>query len=369
MSTRSSNRPVLDDNYWLLQAIELAREGMALAHPNPRVGAIVVKDGRKVGEGFHDYEKRDHAELVALKRAGKSARGAALYVSLEPCCTTGRTGPCTRAIIAAGIKKVYAPMKDPNPAVAGRGFSELKRAGIKVHVLERDLEYARETNEDFAKWIRTGLPFVTLKTALTLDGQIAQRAGSVTWITSKDSRAAVQRIRHRADALLTGIGTILADDPLLTDRSGLERRRRLLRVILDTRLRISPKSRIMQTADDDLLVFTAASLKSPKARKLQHAGVELVRLKKGRGGLDLESVLKELGRRDILSVLLEAGPSLNGVALAAGLVNKLILFCAPKIAGTSHVPFAKGGTAYSHHLRIRSIRQIGPDVLIEALAR
>ena len=228
MSTPSSISPVADHGYWITEAIELARKGMALAHPNPRVGAVVVRDGLKVGEGFHVYDQRDHAEIIALRQAGEQARGATLYVSLEPCCTTGRTGPCTKAIIAAGAARVYAAMEDPNPAVAGRGFDELRRAGIEVHagIYEK---FARETNEDFAKWIRTGLPFVTLKTALTLDGQISSRAGSATSITSEAAREAVQRARHAADALLTGIGTVLADDPRLTDRTGEPRRRPLLR--------------------------------------------------------------------------------------------------------------------------------------------
>src|SRR6202042_3829481 len=191
-----------NDEVWMLRALTLATRGAALAHPNPIVGAVLAKNGKVIGEGFHDYDRRDHAEIVALKQAGKNARGATLYVSLEPCCTTGRTGPCTKAIIEAGIKKVYTVMPDPNPAVSGRGFAKLKRAGVDVQILEQSLAYAKETNEDFAKWIRTRLPFVTLKTALTLDGQIAARSGSTTWITSEASREAVQRLRHAADALL-----------------------------------------------------------------------------------------------------------------------------------------------------------------------
>ena len=218
----------------------------------------MVRDGVKVGEGFHIYDQRDHAEIVALRQAGEQARGATLYVNLEPCCTTGRTGPCTKAIIAAGVTRVYAAMEDPNPAVAGRGFDELRRAGIEVHagIYEK---FARETNEDFAKWIRTGLPFVTLKTALTLDGQISSRPGSTTAITSKASREAVQRARHAADALLTGIGTVLADDPRLTDRTGEPRRRRLLRVVLDSRLRLPLKSKLVKSADERCFGFHGAA--------------------------------------------------------------------------------------------------------------
>src|SRR5579883_3096963 len=277
------------DKRFMEHALELARKGIGLASPNPTVGCVIVKDGVIVGEGFHQYDGRDHAEIVALKQAGEKARGATLYV--------------------------------------------------------------------------------TLKSALTLDGQLSlpkpRKKKSREWITSEESRAEVHRMRHASDAVLTGIGTIIADDPLLTDRSGLERRRRLLRVVLDTRLRLSPKARIVKTADDDVLIFTAATLKSPKARKLQNAGVEVVHISRKRGGLDFDAVLKELGRRDILSAILEAGPGLNGTALASGAVNKLLLFYAPKIAGSLQVPFVKGGPFNSSRARVRSIRQIGPDVAME----
>ncbi len=342
MSTPSSISAVADHGYWITEAIELARKGMALAHPNPRVGAVVVRDGVKVGEGFHIYDQRDHAEIVALRQAGEQARGATLYVNLEPCCTTGRTGPCTKAIVAAGVARLYAAMEDPNPAVAGRGFDELRRAGVEVHagIYEK---FARETNEDFAKWIRTGLPFVTLKTALTLDGQISSRAGSATPITSGASREAVQRARHAADAVLTGIGTVLADDPRLTDRTGEPRRRPLLRVVLDSRLRLPLKSKLVKSAAGDLLVFTTQSLESAKARALRKAGVEVMRtrVRNRRGHVCLELVLAELGRREMLGVLLEAGAELNGAALEMGIVDKMILFYAPKIMGTGGVPMAQ----------------------------
>src|ERR1700719_827885 len=186
----------VDDSH-ITRAWALAARGTALAHPNPRVGCVIVKNNHIISEGFHAYDRRDHAEIVALKKAGEKARGATLYLTLEPCCTTGRTGPCTKAIVAAGVKRVVAAMRDPNPQVAGRGFSVLKRAGIKVEAGLRE-EAARELNEGFAKWIQTRLPFVTIKTALTLDGQIASRAGSTTWITSESSLKAVQRIRHAA---------------------------------------------------------------------------------------------------------------------------------------------------------------------------
>ena len=361
-------------------ALALARKGVGLASPNPTVGCVIVNDGQIVGEGFHQYDWRDHAEIVALKSAKERARGATLYVTLEPCSSTGRTGPCTEAIISAGVRRVVAAIEDPNPLNSSRGFERLGLAGIEV-VKDVGEDEARRLNEAFACWIRTRKPFVTLKSALTLDGQLAlprvgkkgprstsKRDGS-EWITSEESRAEAHRMRHASDALLTGIGTILADDPLLTDRSGLQRRRRLLRVILDSKLRLPPKSRVVQTAADDLLVFTAASLKSAKARKLQNAGVEIVQVKAKPGQLDLRAVLTELGRREILSGLLEAGPTLNGAALATGIVHKLFLFYAPKIAGDNRVPFAQAPSLALPPLRNTRTQAFGPDIAIEGYLR
>ena len=355
-------------------ALALARKGIGLASPNPMVGCVIVREGQIVGEGFHQYEWREHAEIVALKSAGNKARGATLYVTLEPCNHTGRTGPCTEAVIAAGVQRVVAAMDDPNPANSGRGFERLRAAGIDVFTGVCE-EEARRLNEPFACWIRTKKPFVTLKSALTLDGQLAvpqsaKKAGKLdNWITSEESRAEVHRMRHASDALLTGIGTILTDDPLLTDRSGLPRRRRLLRVVLDSKLRLSPKSRIVKTSGDDLLVFTAVSPKSAKARKLQKAGVEIMRTKTKNGRIDLSAVLSELGRREMLSVMLEAGSLLNGAALAADIVHKLVLFYAPKIAGGTRVPFALAPKLTHSTLQNVQIHQFGPDLAIEAYLR
>jgi diaminohydroxyphosphoribosylaminopyrimidine deaminase/5-amino-6-(5-phosphoribosylamino)uracil reductase len=354
-------------------ALALARKGAGLASPNPMVGCVIVREGQIVGEGFHQYEWRDHAEILALKSAGEKARGATLYLTLEPCNHTGRTGPCTEAIIAADVQRVVAAMEDPNPVNSGGGFDRLRAAGIEVFTGVCE-EEARRINEPFACWIRTKKPFVTLKSALTLDGQLAlPKQARVSgkrkrrdWITSEESRAEVHRVRHSSDALLTGIGTILADDPLLTDRSGLPRRARLLRVILDSKLRLPPDSRIVQTSDDDLLVFTAAPLNSAKARRLQNTGVEVIRAKAKNGRIDLAAVLAELGPRDILSVLLEAGPTLNGAAIATGIVHKLYLFYAPKIAGENRVPFALAPKLAPLPLQNVQIHQFGPDFALEA---
>jgi diaminohydroxyphosphoribosylaminopyrimidine deaminase/5-amino-6-(5-phosphoribosylamino)uracil reductase len=367
MSIPSSIERHQIDRAWMASALNLVQDAMALAHPNPRVAAIAVHNGEKIGEGFHVYEELDHAEIVALKQAGEKARGATLYITLEPCCTTGRTGPCTKAIIAAGIKRVVAAMQDPNPKVAGRGFSELKRAGIDVSV-GMDEKHARELNEDFAKWIRTGLPFVTLKSALTLDGKIAERPGATTSITGTAARSAVQRLRHSADAILTGIGTVLADNPRLTDRSGDSRRRKLLRVVLDSQLRLPLRSNLVKSADDDVLVFTSRRADSPKARALAKAGVEIFRIKSRGSRVDLHAVLHELGKRQILHVLLEAGAELNGSALKSDLVDKVALFYAPKIFGPGGVPMATLPSSWfskSPPLTNISVNPYEPDFLVE----
>jgi diaminohydroxyphosphoribosylaminopyrimidine deaminase/5-amino-6-(5-phosphoribosylamino)uracil reductase len=359
-------KPTEINDALMLRALTLATRGAALAHPNPIVGAVLIKNGKVIGEGFHDYDRRDHAEIVALKQAGKNAKGATLYVTLEPCCTTGRTGPCTKAIIAAGIKKVVAAMRDPNPAVSGKGLAELRRAGIQVvsGVLEKQ---AQHLNEDFARWIKTKRPLVTLKSALTLDGQIAQKAGSVTWITSQQSRDAVQRLRHEADAILTGIGTVLADNPRMTDRTGEPRRRKLLRAIVDSRLRLPLRSKIVMSAQNDVVVFTTQSTDSPKARAFQRKGVEVIRVAPRRGHVDLRAVIRELGKREMLSVLLEAGAELNGAALQAGIVDKMILFYAPKIMGTGGVPMAQIPSSWftkSPSLKNLRLTEYGSDFVV-----
>ena len=357
-------------------ALELATRGVALVSPNPMVGAVLVRNGRIVGEGFHTYERIHHAEINAIEAAKEAAGGATLYINLEPCCHMGRTGPCTKAVIAAGIARVVAAMTDPNPSVAGRGFKELRAAGMEVSVGLREAE-ARLLAEAFARWIVSRRPLVTLKSALTLDGQLVlpHRGGRARpplkdrWISSPESRAEVQRMRHASDALLTGIGTVLGDDPLLNDRTGLPRRRKLLRVVMDSRLRLPLRSRLVRSADGDVLVFTRAREDSPQARALRRAGVEVVRLA-GRGTRpDLRAVVAELGHREMLSVLLEAGATLNFAALAAGIVDKMRLFYAPKVAGFV------GGTALSNGFRaVRELHsfttaRFGVDFAIEGYLR
>ena len=321
------------------RALQLAARGVALASPNPLVGAVLVRDGHIVGEGFHAYDDILHAEVAALGTARDSARGATLYINLEPCCHTGRTGPCTQALIAAGVARVIAAMPDPNPKVAGRGLEQLRAAGIEVSAGLREAE-ARRLNEAFARWIVSRKPLVTLKSALTLDGRIAAHEGRPIPITGAESLQEGQRLRHQADAILTGIGTVLADNPRMTDRSGERRRRKLMRVVVDSRLRIPLRSALVKSADNDVTVFTLQPETSPKFRALSRAGVEVVRMRPANGRVDLRGVLRELGRRQILSVQVEAGAALNGVLLEGRLVDKVMLFYSPRIMGTRGVPVA-----------------------------
>ncbi len=384
------------DFAYMGRALELAARGVALASPNPMVGSVVVRDGAVVGEGFHNYDGVRHAEIVALEAAGETARGATVYVNLEPCCHTGRTGPCTQALISARVARVVAAMADPNAAVAGGGFQQLRDAGIEVTTGVREPE-AQRLNEAFARWIVSRRPLVTLKSAVTLDGQLvlppakrgARKTGRVSetdrWISSPESRAEVQRMRHASDALLTGIGTVLVDDPLLTDRTGLPRRKNLLRVVLDSKLRLPLRSNLVRSADNDVLVLTRARDDSPKARALRRAGVEVVRLA-GRGAkLDLHAAVAELGRREILSVLLEAGATLNSAVLSAGIVDKMRVFVAPKLAGfqgTTIPAGARAGTGKSSSRAARkdhvefprnlsnvTLAQFGVDFAIEGYLR
>jgi len=373
-------RELSRDQEYMARALELAAKGRGLASPNPMVGAVLVRDGKVIAEGFHTYDGLRHAEIIALEAAGENARGATVYVNLEPCSHTGRTGPCSRALISAGVERVVAAMIDPNPAVAGRGLKELRAAGIQVDCscTSGACAEARRLNEAFAWWIRKRRPLVTLKTALTLDGSLVlprlRNGDESRWITSEISRAEVHRMRHASDAIMTGIGTVLADDPLLTDRSGLPRRRPLLRVILDSRLRLSPKSQVVRSAKGEVLVLTSASPSSALAKKLSALGVEVFPVRARHGRPDLHAVLEELGRRDILSVMLEAGPLLNQAALEADVIEKVRLFYAPTLVGLgSSLPGLPAGKR-SRMPRVRELSSIrtenfGPDFAVEGYLR
>ena len=370
------------------QALELARRGAALASPGARVGAVITdSNGNLAGSGSYTFEGIKHAEVLALEQAGPRARGGAIYLNLEPHCHQGRTPPCTDALISAGIKRVVAAMSDPNPKVAGKGFEQLRAAGIAVETGLLEAE-ARRINEAFARFILARLPLITLKSGMTLDGKIAPPPGDSFnpsalgatgatggWITSEEARAHVQQLRHESDAIMVGVGTIIADDPLLTDRTGLARRLPLLRVVLDSRLRCPLDSRLVRTAKDDVLIFCSFA-EEKKRRLLEERGirVEQVPLGSSDGRPDLARIAARLGELGITSLLIEGGALVNWAALAAGVVDKIFLYYAPKIlAGGGSVPFA-GGEGFrrlSEAAQVKNIvlHRFGEDFAVEGYLR
>jgi diaminohydroxyphosphoribosylaminopyrimidine deaminase / 5-amino-6-(5-phosphoribosylamino)uracil reductase len=329
---------------FLREALELARQGKGQTSPNPMVGAVLVRDGEVVGRGFHTYAGTKHAEVHALDEARERARGAALYINLEPCSHQGRTGPCVDALIAAGVGRVVAAMQDPNPLVAGDGFRKLRSAGVEVEIASEFTGPAEKLNEDFVHFMRTGRPLVTLKAALTLDGKIAAPDYNRGWITSEVARAHVQQLRHHADAILTGVGTVLADDCLLTDRTGLPRSRPLLRVVADSQLRIPLDSKMVAGAKDDLAVVTTSVASAERRKALESRGVKVVAFDGPGGRTDLRRLVEWLGEEKRLSLVIEAGSMLNWAALDSGIADKVFFYYAPKIlGGTESLPMA-GGT-------------------------
>ena len=348
------SQPEQDERLMRL-ALKLAHNTIGQASPNPQVGCILVQNGEIIAEGAHLYDLRDHAEIAALKQAaerGISTLGATAYVTLEPCAHHGRTGPCADALIAAGIARCVIATTDPNPLVSGQGIAKLRGANIEVTVGTLQ-QQARDLNEAFAHFIRTRTPFVTLKAALSVDGKLAPPPASrypnqPYWLTGPAARYEVQLLRHASDAILTGIGTVLADDPQLTDRSGvfgpnmLPRRRPLLRVILDTHLRIPLTSQLVRSAKNDLLILCGELASTEKAASLGSLGVEVDHIPDYAGRLSLPAVLTTLAERDILSLLLECGPHLNGAFLRQNLVDKAILFYSETELGDQAIPFAQG---------------------------
>jgi diaminohydroxyphosphoribosylaminopyrimidine deaminase / 5-amino-6-(5-phosphoribosylamino)uracil reductase len=376
------------DERFMRQALALARRGSGLTSPGARVGAVIAdSQGNLVSEGFYTYDGVKHAEILALGEAGARARGGTIYLNLEPHCHQGRTAPCTDALIAAGVKRVVAAMADPNPNVAGKGFEQLRAAGMAVETGLLEFE-ARRLNEAFGRFILTHLPLVTLKSGMTLDGKIAPPPGdSFTpsalgatgatggWITSEEARTHVQELRHESDAIMVGVGTIIADDPLLTDRTGLSRRRPLLRVVLDSRLRCPLESRLVKTARKDVLIFCSFA-EEKKRRVLEGRGirVEQVPLGSSDGRPDLTKIVARLGELEITSLLIEGGALVNWTALAAGIVDKVFLYYAPKIlAGGGSVPFA-GGEGFrrlSEAAQVKNIvlHRFGEDFAVEGYLR
>jgi diaminohydroxyphosphoribosylaminopyrimidine deaminase / 5-amino-6-(5-phosphoribosylamino)uracil reductase len=371
---------------FMQRALKLATETVALTSPNPQVGCVLTQsppDGgnaKIIGQGAHLYDNYDHAEIVALKQAAEhhhSTKGATAYVTLEPCSHHGRTGPCADALIAAGITRCVIATTDPNPLVSGQGIAKLRAANIEVTVGTLQ-QQARDLNEAFAHFIRTRTPFVTLKAALSVDGKLAPPPAIRTpnqphWLTGEAARYEVQLLRHASDAILTGIGTVLADDPQLTDRSGLlnpkllPRRRPLLRVILDTHLRIPLNSQLIRCAKNDLLILCGELAPTAKAAALGSLGIEVDHIPDHAGRLSLPAVLSTLAERDILSVMLECGSHLNGAFLRQNLVDKAVLFYSQTELGDQAIPFAQG--IASPYLFEQSLSRVtrttfGPDACV-----
>jgi diaminohydroxyphosphoribosylaminopyrimidine deaminase / 5-amino-6-(5-phosphoribosylamino)uracil reductase len=375
--------PPDQDRYWMQRALELARRGIAVTSPNPAVGCVILdRAGQVAGEGWHEYDLVEHAEVVALKvaaqHAGNRLLGGTAYVNLEPCNHTGRTGPCTEALIASGLRRVVAATIDPNPAVAGHGpspaaggngIARMRAAGMEVTLGVCQAE-ARRLNEGFARWSQHKRPLVLMKVAMTLDGRIAPPAGQHElrepyWITCEEARAAVQPLRWQADAALTGVDTVLADDPMLTDRSGLRRRRPLLRVVLDSALRMPIDCKMVATAQNDVVLFTV-SKDEARIQELQSRGVrvEVLPAEAGvpgdrssspgwqAGRVPLARVLDKLGENGILTLLTETGTRLNTALLAAGLVDRVHLFVSPQIMGSDAVPAFRG---MAHPIRMAEV--------------
>lgn len=349
-------------------ALEMARRAVGLASPNPPVGTVVVSNGNVIGEGWTQSPGLPHAEIEAIRDAGYHTQGAALYTTLEPCSHEGRTPPCVEAIIAAGISEVHASISDPNPQVSGRGFTRLRDAGIAVY-LGDGRDEASELAGPHVKYISTGIPFVTAKFAASLDGKIATRSGDSQWITGERSRAQVHKLRASNDAIMIGIGTALADDPRLTARSaaGEPLPRQPLRVVLDSHGRLSPHSNLLAEQGRTLLVVahqeTGTTLDLPKSN------TEIFTCPGPDGRIDLEALLFELGRREIISVLVEGGSTLLGSMFDLGLVDKVVAFLAPVVIGGDSAPSVVGGLGVERisdamRLERATVQRFGNDIAV-----
>ncbi|HCC55452.1 MAG TPA: bifunctional diaminohydroxyphosphoribosylaminopyrimidine deaminase/5-amino-6-(5-phosphoribosylamino)uracil reductase RibD [Desulfobulbaceae bacterium] len=361
-----------DDRAWMQLAIREARKGFGRTSPNPCVGAVVVQDNSLIAKGYHHQAGTPHAEVHALRAAGEKARGATLYVTLEPCNHTGRTPPCTQAILASGISRVVVGMLDPNPLVAGGGCKTLAAQGLEVTQGVR-VEECRSLNRPFIKQVTTGLPWVIMKAGMSLDGRLAFASGQCAWITNEQSRRQVHRLRDRVDAILIGSGTALIDDPALTTRLPGRLGRDPLRVILDTALRLAPTAKMLQQASSAATwIFCGPEADVKRAEALMEAGavIKQVRLDDA-GQLDLEAVICELGRAQITSVLVEGGSRVHGAFLRAGLVDEINIFVAPIFIGADGVPLLDDlglhKVADAPYFTTTRVRRFGNDVLIEGL--
>jgi len=349
------------------KAIRLARKGVGKTAPNPAVGCVIVKDGLIVGEGWHKKAGTPHAEIHALLQAGESARGADLYVTLEPCSHFGKTPPCADAVISAGVARVFAGMVDPNPKVSGNGINKLRDANIEVvsGLLEAE---CRDLNRPFIKQVSTGLPYVTMKSAMTLDGKTAALSGDSKWITCESSRRLVHGLRAKVDAVMTGSGTILADDPQLTVR--MAKGKNPVRIVIDSNLQTPVNCRLMNEAHSIPVIIAAVKGDQEKISALTAKGAEVLLCSGARGDVDLHDLLRKLGERGIQSILLEAGERLCGEMLRNSLIDRFLLFYAPKILGGDGKSLFSGTGAPlmsgSLPLSIAKVSKIGSDILVEA---
>jgi diaminohydroxyphosphoribosylaminopyrimidine deaminase / 5-amino-6-(5-phosphoribosylamino)uracil reductase len=360
------------DELFMREALDLARKGVGLASPNPCVGAVVVDErGRIIGRGTHIYDNLKHAEILALSQAGEKARGNTLYLNLEPCSHTGRTGPCADAVIAAGIHRVVCSMQDPNPKVSGQGFERLRAAGIEVEIGLFEDE-AKTLNEAFAKFIRTRKPLVVLKGAVTLDGRIGAggKKGFTTYISGPEALKRIHLLRHESDAIMVGIATIEADNPQLTDRSGLPRRRPIMRCVLDSRLRIALDSKLVESSNNDVTIF-CVDADPRKHSALESRGVRVEQVAGDADGrVDLTAALNRMGEMKLLSVLVEGGSLVNARFLHAGAVDKLLLFFTPKILGGCSIPWlAEGVDIPRLDLSGVTVEQAGDEFFVQSYLR
>jgi len=361
---------------YMEQALSLARLALGQVSPNPAVGAIVVKNGVVIGQGYTQPPGSWHAEVLALKQAGEEARGGVMYVTLEPCCHHGRTPPCTQAIIAAGITEVHLAMLDPNPLVSGRGKDELEREGIRIYVGEHEAE-AKEINEAYTKFITTGMPFITAKFAVSLDGKIATKSGDSKWISGNEARKYVHYLRYTADAVMAGVNTVLVDDPHLTARccggKGGTARKQPLRVIVDGKGRTPLTARLFREPGKALLALGRFVTPHEK-RALAQVGAELLELPSEEELVDLKGLLKALGEREVTSVLVEGGGTLLGSLFDYGLVDKVVAFIAPIIIGGKEAKTAVGGKGVSKvvdSLKLERIKveKFGEDLMVSGYVK
>ena len=360
----------MDDERYMGEALQLAQRAIGRTSPNPLVGAVIVRDGQIVGRGWHQKAGTAHAEIHALNEAGPLAAGSTIYVTLEPCSHTGRTGPCTEALIRAGIKKVVVAMTDPNPLVAGTGLELLRKAGIEVVEGVMALQ-AAQLNESYIKWITTGLPFIAVKAAMTLDGKIATHSGHSRWITGPEARLFVHSLRNQYDAIMVGIGTVLADDPELTTRLP-EGGRNPIRIILDSEARTPLAAKVVTDGQAKTIIAVTSRAPAERMEALRKAGAEVLVLPECAQRVSLAALCKLLGSRMITSILVEGGSAIHGAIIDAKLGDKLYWFIAPKIVGGSSAPNPVGGQGVSTMeaailIEDQAWQQVGADFLLTGL--